>query len=95
MEISSSDRECNKIILDTYYKNVGHKLKQGNGYQQAILEPKFIELDKKVKDNFPQYYSAYKAARDNYLEGFKKMFSDEKKVNRGDSSRNIEGNEMI
>ena len=84
MEISSIDRECNKIILDTYYKHVGFNLKNGNGYQQAILEPKFIELDRRVKDNFPQFYPAYKNARDNYLEGFKKMYSDEKKVNRGD-----------
>lgn len=82
MEVSSIDKECNKLILETYYRNLGYNLKNGNGYQQTILEPKFIELDQKVKDNFPQWYPAYKATRDNYLEGFKKMYSTEKGANR-------------
>ena len=82
MEVSSIDRECNKLILETYYRNLGFNLKNGNGYQQTILEPKFIELDQKVRDNFPQWYSAYKTTRDNYLEGFKKMYSEEKRAGR-------------
>ena len=82
MEVSSIDRECNKLILETYYRNLGYNLKNGNGYQQTILEPKFIELDQKVKDNFQQWYSAYKATRDNYLEGFRKMYSTEKGASR-------------
>lgn len=95
MEISSIDRECNKIILETYYRNIGFNLKNGNGYQQTILEPKLIELDKKVKENFPQHYPAFKAVCDNYLEGFKKMYSEEKKTGKGSAATVLGGERQI
>lgn len=83
------DKECNKILAQTFYKNAGYSLKKGNGYSQTILEPKFAELDEKVKDIYPEYYQAYKAAKESYLEEFKMMYSEEKKANKESENQEL------
>lgn len=83
------DKECTKILADTFYKNAGYGLRKGNGYAQTILQPKFDELDEKVKDIYPEYYQAYKSAKESFMEDLKLIYSEEKRANRESGNQEL------
>jgi len=92
--VNNVDMECNKILVQAFYRNAGYTLRKGNGYQQTILEPKFDELDKRVQDIYPEHYQTYKKTKEAYLAEFRKMYAEEKKSNRETSKTQQEGREL-
>ncbi|MBQ8425081.1 MAG: hypothetical protein IJX17_03555 [Clostridia bacterium] len=88
--VNNVDMECNKILVQAFYRNAGYALRKGNGYQTTILEPKFDELDKRVQDIYPEHYQAYKKTKEAYLAEFRKMYS----VEKGSSKNQQEGREL-
>ena len=74
------DRECCAILAQNFYKNAGFGLGKGNGYEQTILIPRLDELADKVKDTYPEHYQAFLNAREAYIQQFKALYSEEKKV---------------
>ena len=91
--VNNVDMQCNKILVQAFYRNAGYTLRKGNGYQTTILEPKFDELDKRVQDIYPEHYQAYKKTKEAYLAEFKKMYAEEKRSNK-ESKTQQEGREL-
>lgn len=81
---AKSDTESVKILADKLYKNIGYKMRKGNGFQQTILEPHFRELSEKVADIYPSFNLSYENIRDKFSESVTEMFA----VNRKSLNEN-------
>ena len=79
---STIDKECNKILLNTFFRNIGCNLRKGNNYQQLFLEPKLEELDARVKEMYPEHYQSFKIVKEDFLEQFRAMNAESTKSNR-------------
>lgn len=85
--LNTIDKECIDVVSNKFYNVVGYNLGLGNGYEQTILRPRLDELEEKVKDTYPEYYSAFANVKNAYLENFKGMYSDKKNVAENNASQ--------
>ncbi len=82
------DRECVDALAEKFYRNAGFGLGKGNGYEQTILQPRLEELEEKVKDTYPEYYSAYANVKEAFITRFRALYSEEKKTAGGSTKEN-------
>lgn len=81
--VNGEDRALN-ILVENFQKTFN--LGVGNDYDELILKQRMAELSGKVKDAYPEYYEAFLAVSQRYMDLLKQRYSSSRKQSQSEGS---------